>query len=538
MEAVVLGERDAEVHPRAGDVGGVVRDVQLARVGLLVAREEPAADPFRPEVGIGVGDPVLLLAAAVVERERGRVAGPEQVLLGDAHVEERPPVLRVAGAEEQRPGGALGDVDDDVHLVGGPGHGLGLDPDLVEVTELEEPLARAVEVPVDHPGAFELAHLASQDLVAGLVVAAELDPPHVHALAGVHEERDVHLPLFLADLGDRVHVGEGVALVAETVLDARGGRGHVAAVEDVPLAHFDEVQELLGRDDEIARELDRADLEGLSLRDVDGDVDEALVGGDGNLGGVDREVDETPVEVVGAKAFQVTGHLLPRVAVRARQPGEEGPGRGIEEIEEIVLVEGPVADDVDMPDPRHLALVDIEVNAHPMALERRHRRLDLGGVAPLREVGLADLPLRPVQDRGIEDAADREPHPAERFEQILGLELVVAGKVDVRDGGPLLHDHDHRAAVALDPHVVEEAGREQPPDGLRGVPGGGHVAHRDWQLVENRAGGDTPESLHPDVLDDERLPEGDGRQDRQQAYRGETPEHAGTHQLNSLMTSL
>ena len=241
---------------------------------------------------------------------------------------------------------------------------------------------------------------------------------------------------------------------------------------------------------------------------------------------------------MGPQALEIPRHLLLRIAIRAGEPGEESPGRGLEAIEEVVLLERLVADDVDAPDSRHITLVDVEVDAHPVAFERGHRRLDLGGVPSLREVAVAKLLDRPVQDGGIERAADRESHAAERFHKVLGLEGLVAGEIDVRDGGTLLDHHHQGAAVALDPHVVEEAGREQALDGRRGVVRTDRVADGDRELVEHRAGGDAPQALHADVLDDERLREHDGRQDRQQACRGQSLEESAAHQLNSLMTSL
>ena len=173
-----------------------------------------------------------------------------------------------------------------------------------------------------------------------------------------------------------------------------------------------------------------------------------------------------------------------------------------------------------------------------MALERGHRRLDFGGVPALREIGFAKLLHRAVQDRGVERAADRESRVAKRFEQVLGLEGVVAGEVDARDGGTLLDHHHEGAAVALDPHVVEEAGREQALDGRRGVLRVHRIADGDRELVEHRAGGHAPQTLHADVLDHERLGERGGRQDRQQAHHGYPVEESAAHQLKSLMTSL
>ena len=221
-------------------------------------------------------------------------------------------------------------MNDDVHLVGGPGHGLGLDANLAEVSELEQPLPGAIEVAVDDPRAFELAHLAPQDLVPGVVVAPELDAPHVHPLTRVDEEGKIHLTLVLADLRHRIHVGERIALVTESGLHVRGRLRHVAPIEDVPLADLHQIDELFGRDDQVAGELDGADIEGPALGDVDRDVDETLVGGDGDLGGIDREVDVPPIEVVGPQALEIPRHLLLRIAVRAGEPGEESPGRGLE----------------------------------------------------------------------------------------------------------------------------------------------------------------------------------------------------------------
>ena len=142
--------------------------------------------------------------------------------------------------------------------------------------------------------------------------------------------------------------------------------------------------------------------------------------------------------------------------------------------------------------------------------------------------------------------ADRESDAAERFEQILGLEGLVAREIDVRDGGALFDHHHEGAAVALDPNVVEEPGREQPLDGRRGVLRVDLVADGDRKLVEYRAGGDPPQALHPNVLDHERLRERDGRKNRcqarhqahPQAHRGQALEESAAHQLRSLITSL
>lgn len=91
-------------------------------------------------------------------------------------------------------------------------------------------------------------------------------------------------------------------------------------------------------------------------------------------------------------------------------------------------------------------LLDDEADGDPVALLRRRRHRDLGPVAAARDVLALHSLLGTVERGPVEDPRLGEADVLQRFLQRLGVELLVAGELDLADRRPLLHQHDRRPA--------------------------------------------------------------------------------------------
>ena len=87
------------------------------------------------------------------------------------------------------------------------------------------------------------------------------------------------------------------------------------------------------------------------------------------------------------------------------------------------------------------------------------------------------------------------------LEQVLGLDVLVAGDGQLVDRRALV-DRDHQdVALARQLHVLEEAGLVQRADRLADLAVVDGVATLDRQVGEDRAGGDALQSVDADVAD-------------------------------------
>jgi len=116
-----------------------------------------------------------------------------------------------------------------------------------------------------------------------------------------------------------------------------------------------------------------------------------------------------------------------------------------------------------------------------------------------------------VEHRAVEDASFLQTDVGQGGFECLGLDVLVAADLDLGDGRTLAHLDDEHVAVALDAHVVEEAGLIQGADDAAGDIVADGVADLDGQIVEDRAWGDAAQALDPDVRDLEDLRDGQAR---------------------------
>ena len=90
----------------------------------------------------------------------------------------------------------------------------------------------------------------------------------------------------------------------------------------------------------------------------------------------------------------------------------------------------------------------------------------------------------------------------QRFGEVVLVEHVDAGKVDLRDGRALLYFHNDHITLGLDPNVVEEAGCIKSTNGFRRFVVREDVASLERNIGEDRAGLDALQALDLYVLDD------------------------------------
>ena len=120
------------------------------------------------------------------------LAVAEQVRLLDLRRGDEVLDAREAGADLERAGRALADLDVDVHLVGRRAL-LGRDVDALEVAERRDAAPRLLELRLAEELAFGDLHLATDHLVARLRVAADLDALEMHERAALDRHDHVDL---------------------------------------------------------------------------------------------------------------------------------------------------------------------------------------------------------------------------------------------------------------------------------------------------------------------------------------------------------
>jgi hypothetical protein len=279
----VEGEVPARVEEVARDVGKIEEATQAG--DLSDQRDRGSAAEEVVVLDLGLQHEVLDRAEACADLEGAREA------LGDLDVEDD----AVLGASWRSRQGRVVEVAEAHHVELG---------DLFAGLRVEVTLAQH--------------HLAANDLVRGLVVAADVDAFDVdqRALADLEGHVELEVLLVEAGVGDDVDVGVAGVLVAalDVLLDgldlAHGG--DVALLEDRVdrLGEGALVVEGLLAAGEGLFGADAADLVLRALVDGDRDVDEAAIGAERELGVLDARVQVALVAVEVLEHLEVAGEGL------------------------------------------------------------------------------------------------------------------------------------------------------------------------------------------------------------------------------------
>ena len=251
-----------------------------------------------------------------------------------------------------------------------------------------------------------------------------------------------------------------------------------------------------------ARELDVGDLEHVARVHVDGDEHVIFFGRDRDLRRLDLKIGVAAVHVIGAQLLQIARQGFARVAVILLVPGQNVRGVQLEGGEHILVLELGVAHQIDHLDLGALAFLDVDQDVDFVARQIRDLGIDAHGILAAAEVLIREVLLHFVEDRAIEGLALREADVAQALGEILGLDVLVALDLELRDRRPLHHHHEQRIALAAQLDVAEESGRVQGAHGLADALVIEMVADVHRQIIEYRAFGDALQTLHADVADD------------------------------------
>ncbi len=227
------------------------------------------------------------------------------------------------------------------------------------------------------------------------------------------------------------------------------------------------------------------------------------VGADRDLGGVDVEVDVAAIEVVVVELFQVARELLARVLVVATVPAEPVVLGRFPGVDDVLVLELLVAHQIDVLDARGLAFLDRDLDVDAVAVQARDGRCDLGVVLAAVLVLAGQLLAHLVEDQAVEGVTFGHAVFLEALHQVFGLDVLVAGDLELVDRRALLHGDDKDAALAIQTDVLEEASLVERADRCSGLGRIDGVAAFDRQIGEDGAGRDALQAIDADVGDGE-----------------------------------
>ena len=357
------------------------------------------------------------------------------------------------------------------------------------------------------PAALHLAHFATQHVVGGLGVAAEVDAIDVSALAGVDAEDDLDRVVVVMHLGRAIDVGERIAFVAQATGDQLRGGGHQFARKHLALLHQQEGLELVLGDFQLATQLDVAHRVFLAFLDVHGDVDVFFVRGHGDLGRGDIHVDIATVQVIGAQPFEVAGEFLPRVFIVVLEKRQPVAGLECELVDQGVVGEYRIAHHVDVLDRRHLAFIDLDLHTHPIARLGHDLGFNRRRVTALGNVLALQLVAHAFKGCALENLAFGQARLLHAFHQIVGGDRLVALELDTGNRRTLDYIDNQHVAFAAQLDVLEEPGLEQRASGIHQAPVIGFVADVQRQCAEHAARRDPLQAVDSNIRDFETLGE-------------------------------
>ena len=158
-----------------------------------------------------------------------------------------------------------------------------------------------------------------------------------------------------------------------------------------------------------------------------------------------------------------------------------------------------------MADLGRLAFLDGDRDVHAVAVQRAHGRGDLDGVLAAVVVLAAQFLGHAVQAQTVKGATLGQADVGQALEQLLGLDVLVAGHGQLVDRRAFLDGHHQDRALAVQLHVFEEAGLVQGADRLADLVVGDRLATLHRQVGEYRARADALQAVDADVADSEGL---------------------------------
>src|SRR5262249_4126177 len=308
------------------------------------------------------------------------------------------------------------------------------------------------------------AELATDDIVARARVAKHVDALDIDARPLVGHVGHIDEVSRWIPRCPGPNAGKGDALLGQGKRESLHGLFHQGLVEGRPRGGKQLPAQVAGIDPGEHRfHLDGAELEELALVDDEGDVETRAVAIELGARGDDANVGVAALQVELAHELLIQGHPVRVVDVGALDEVEQAGLGGGNDVAQLAVAEGAVADEVDGLHLGRRPLVDLKHDVDAVVVE-----LDDLGVNGSR---IPALPAVDVEDSlHIGLGAGAREHRA-RLELNLGgesllVDLAIALEYDLIDHRVLDHRDEDACAVALDAYVREQAGGKQRFDRL------------------------------------------------------------------------
>ncbi len=158
------------------------------------------------------------------------------------------------------------------------------------------------------------------------MVTREIYTAHVGAFARINKKLEVYNALFVVNFRNTGDPGKVVALVTQTLGQQFFGTGNTRLGKYLFSFGQQKTAQIFFRQDYITRQLNLANIVDLALTDIGGNVHRLFVRAYRDLGGIDIELDITPVQVKGAEFFEITLQFFARILVTAADPAKPAGG--------------------------------------------------------------------------------------------------------------------------------------------------------------------------------------------------------------------
>ncbi|MCZ7586982.1 MAG: hypothetical protein M5R36_28560 [Deltaproteobacteria bacterium] len=333
---------------------------------------------------------------------------------------------------------------------------LGRNGDFVEVAGAHQFLFALANPRAGIEIALGNSEFAPDHLIARLRVAFEHDLFEVREFSFVDLEENIdHAPLGVRGRIRR-HFGERVADVRVFSSQFVRGDFEFLAREKIARLKRHQLHEGFFFEQEVARDIDFADVILLAFLDIDGHEHRPAIGRERHDGLADLHFHVPVVEIVRTQDLNVVQKQFGPVDARAGHERPEMPFLGLEQLLEFVVLERAVADQVDPLDVDLPVFGDLDDHAHAVRRQRLGAVVDIDHEKAVVLVKLADLEDRFLDFRVGEDRVRLE---IRAFLDLVVVDLFVADEDEFLDGGFFLDtvDQFHAAGdvARLDAHVVE-----------------------------------------------------------------------------------
>src|SRR5262249_31172596 len=283
---------------------------------------------------------------------------------------------------------------------------------------------------VDHQRIIGIAlrepELAADYVVARAQVADDIDALDVDAGAFIDEIGDVDDVRAGLARRARAHAREGKALFGNDERQSLHRLVHQVLIVDAARAGHQLAAQRLGVDvGELGLNVDGAELEELPFVDHEGDEEAGAFAVELGAGRNDARVRIAVLHVVLAQQLFVEGEPVGIIDVGALQKVEQTRLAGGDDVAQLAVAEGAVAGEVDGLHLGGAALLDLEHQVYPIAVELDDLGLDGGGKSALPAVDVENALHVRLRPGAREYRAGLELHLV--LERIL-VDLVIALK--------------------------------------------------------------------------------------------------------------